>query len=130
MTLVVLATVIGTLLVQRCEFVSPPDITFRYAYFYMAPFSINVGMLVYLMTVAHSLNSENLSKAEAFLDLSIVNGCGDSLTEIPEERVLMYLQESNDVMRGIIAATVVFFIQYGIVLLAALYVKSKYFSRN
>jgi len=68
-------------------FLMRPHISFTPAYLYMGPFSINIGMLVYLLTVARSLNVETIRKAEAFQEYTIVNGCSDSFTEIPAERV-------------------------------------------
>jgi len=115
--------------IASCFFIgcTKPDPTFLPAYYYNVPFWITIAMLAYLLTVVAGLNIETIRKGEVFEEYTIVNGCGDSFTEIPEQRVqadiLAIKNEVASTMQGVIVLIIVMFVHYTILLAVTLYMK-------
>jgi len=116
-----------------CGWLAQPDDKFMHSKAYIGFVFIVIGLLIAGIVIAVNFVKENNSKFLTYETYTVVNGCSDNFTVLPQEEINDVLNESNSAINGVIGGLVViillFIIQYGLVVLTACYIKRKYHTK-
>ena len=114
----------------ECSCLRRPNWKFTHSNVYIFYVLIQIGLLVGGFVMASNFVKENDAKFVKYETYTVVNGCSDSSTVLPQEDINAALETAHSTVKrvvvGLVIVIVLVIIHYGLVVLTACYIKRKY----